>query len=68
MKLNRGAFPQHLNKAVKKQKVVPEGSPAPNKTDRPLTRSEEVSPRLEKGKQVFRGKVRRYKLLEEVSN
>ena len=68
VKLNRGAFPQHLNKAVKKQKVVQEASSSPNKTDSPGMRSEEAPRRLGKGKQVFRGKVRRYKLLEEVSS
>ncbi|KAH7654670.1 Alphaalpha-trehalose-phosphate synthase (UDP-forming) protein [Dioscorea alata] len=57
VKLQRGAFPSHLNKPVKKQKL-PEKSP------------DDLSPTTGKPSRHvnLRAKVRRYKLLEEVSS
>ncbi|XP_008795193.1 uncharacterized protein LOC103711006 [Phoenix dactylifera] len=63
-KIHRGAFSPQLNKPIKKQRSL--DRPAPDATDR--MRSEEISPSSGRGRQVFRGKVRRYKLLEEVSS
>ncbi|XP_039114619.1 heavy metal-associated isoprenylated plant protein 36-like isoform X2 [Dioscorea cayenensis subsp. rotundata] len=57
VKLQRGAFPSHLNKPVKKQRL-PEKSP------------DDLSPTTGKPSRHvnLRAKVRRYKLLEEVSS
>lgn len=67
LKLHRGSFASHLNKPIKKQRLLLNRS-ASDVTER-LRTPEEVSPSsLGKGRQAFRGKVRRYKLLEEVSS
>ncbi|KAG1334615.1 hypothetical protein COCNU_03G007340 [Cocos nucifera] len=63
-KLHRGAFSSQLNKPIKKQRLLDRSTS--DVTDR--IPSEELSPSSGRGRQVFRGKVRRYKLLEEVSS
>ncbi|XP_008812965.1 uncharacterized protein LOC103723726 [Phoenix dactylifera] len=62
LKVHRGAYALHLNKPIKKQRA-PERSPTVE-----IARSAELSPGLGRSKHAFRGKVRRYKLLEEVSS
>ncbi|WOL18514.1 hypothetical protein Cni_G27311 [Canna indica] len=66
VKLNRGAFSAQFNKPVKKPRVLDRS--ASDVTDRIRPSSDELSPRLGRTRRVFRGKVRRYKLLEEVSS
>lgn len=72
LKFQRCNFPSHLNSPIKKQRS-PERSlqkkSIPGCTDESLrrTRSEDIS-NVTRSKQVFRGRVRRYKLLEEVSS
>ncbi|KAH0451514.1 hypothetical protein IEQ34_018813 [Dendrobium chrysotoxum] len=68
LKLARGDFsPQLLNKPVKKQRLGDRRlQPPADSGDRGS--GEELSPGSGRGRQVFRGKVRRYKLLEEFSN
>ncbi|KAJ3673716.1 hypothetical protein LUZ60_005708 [Juncus effusus] len=66
LKLNRGAFSSQQNKPIKKQRLL-------NRSVSDMTdirkRSEEASPNaISKGRNPFRGRVRRYKLLEEVSS
>ncbi|PKU69509.1 uncharacterized protein LOC110101588 isoform X2 [Dendrobium catenatum] len=68
LKLARGAFsPQLLNKPVKKQRLGDRRLQPPSDSgDRGS--GEELSPGSGRGRQVFRGKARRYKLLEEFSS
>ncbi|KAL0909060.1 hypothetical protein M5K25_023582 [Dendrobium thyrsiflorum] len=68
LKLARGAFsPQLLNKPVKKQRLGDRRlQPPADSGDRGS--GEELSPGSGRGRQVFRGKARRYKLLEEFSS
>ncbi|KAF3326480.1 hypothetical protein FCM35_KLT08110 [Carex littledalei] len=63
IKLQQRTFSSHLNNPIKKQRLL--NRSVSDMTDR--MRREEVSPST-KGKQQFRGRVRRYKLLEEVSS
>ncbi|XP_020255278.1 uncharacterized protein LOC109832262 [Asparagus officinalis] len=65
VKLKRGVFPQYLDEAVKKQKMQ-EIKISQTKNDQSMGK-EEITTSLRGEKQVFRGKVRRYKLLEEVA-
>ncbi|KAL0908621.1 hypothetical protein M5K25_023125 [Dendrobium thyrsiflorum] len=60
-KLQRGAPPLQLSKPVKKQRV-------PATSTEKMTTDQELSPGTGRVRQTFRGKVRRYKLLEEVSS
>ncbi|KAG9450777.1 hypothetical protein H6P81_010742 [Aristolochia fimbriata] len=66
VKLLRGEFPLSLSNPIKKQRS-PERSKLSAAAAVQRTRSDDVSS-IVKSKQVFRGKVRRYKLLEEVSS
>ncbi|XP_010939733.1 uncharacterized protein [Elaeis guineensis] len=64
VKLHRGAYALHLSKPIKKPRV-----PERSSTDViDIARPAGLSPGLGKTKHAFRGKVRRYKLLEEVSS
>ncbi|WOL03802.1 hypothetical protein Cni_G12522 [Canna indica] len=63
VKLHRSVFPSQPNKPIKRPKLLDRS--ASDVTDR--IRSDELSPRLGRARQVVRGKVRRYKLLEEFS-
>ncbi|KAG1366580.1 hypothetical protein COCNU_13G003700 [Cocos nucifera] len=65
VKLHRAAYALHLNKPIKKQRA-PERSSSTDVIE--IARSAEPSPGLGRTKHAFRGKVRRYKLLEEVSS
>ncbi|KAJ4732983.1 zinc ion-binding protein [Rhynchospora pubera] len=66
VKLHQRTFSSQLNNPIKKQKLL-NRSVSDMTSDR--MRTEEVSPStISKGKYPFRGKVRRYKLLEEVSS
>eukprot|EP00262_Sarcandra_glabra_P011886 TRINITY_DN2941_c2_g1_i1.p1 TRINITY_DN2941_c2_g1~~TRINITY_DN2941_c2_g1_i1.p1 ORF type:complete len:174 (+),score=8.94 TRINITY_DN2941_c2_g1_i1:126-647(+) len=73
LKLQRGSFPLHLNNPIKKQrspeKLVHKRSVS-GCTDELIkpTKSEDMTNVVRSSRQVFRGKVRRYKLLEEVSS
>ncbi|RWW44698.1 hypothetical protein BHE74_00049519 [Ensete ventricosum] len=65
-KVHRQASPSQLNKPIKKLRLLLHQS-ASDITDR--LRSEELSPGFGRGRQVAKGKIRRYnKLLEEVSS
>ncbi|KAJ3702583.1 hypothetical protein LUZ61_006288 [Rhynchospora tenuis] len=65
VKLHQRTFSSQLNNPIKKQKLL--NRSVSDMTDK--MRTEEVSPStISKGKHPFRGKVRRYKLLEEVSS
>ncbi|KAI0494800.1 hypothetical protein KFK09_024943 [Dendrobium nobile] len=63
-KLQRGAPPLQLSKPVKKQRVPERAATSSEK----MTTEQELSPGTGRVRQTFRGKVRRYKLLEEVSS
>ncbi|RWR89976.1 myb-like protein H isoform X1 [Cinnamomum micranthum f. kanehirae] len=70
LKLQRCSFPLHLNSPIKKQRSPERSTQKKNNiSDESLrrTRSEDISI-VTRQKQVSRGKVRRYKLLEEVSS
>lgn len=70
LKLQRCSFPLHLNNPIKKQRSPERSTQKKNNiSDESLrrTRSEDIS-NVTRQKQVSRGKVRRYKLLEEVSS
>ncbi|XP_020244666.1 uncharacterized protein LOC109822821 isoform X2 [Asparagus officinalis] len=64
MGVSRGSFSSNLNKPIKKQRVPQRSLSDVNER----MRSKEISPGLGRSRQAFRGKVRRYKLLEEVSS
>ncbi|XP_020585128.1 uncharacterized protein LOC110027855 [Phalaenopsis equestris] len=64
-KLQRGASPLQLSKPVKKQRVPERGTTA---SAEKMRTDQELSPGAGRVRQTFRGKVRRYKLLEEVSS
>lgn len=64
--LHRGDYASHLiNKPIKKQRA-PERSSADAMIQ--IARPADLSPGLGRTRHAFRGKVRRYKLLEEVSS
>ena len=63
VKVHRQASPSQLSKPIKKLRLLLHRS-ASDITDR--MRSEELSPSFGRGRQVAKGKIRRYKLLEEV--
>ncbi|THU49569.1 hypothetical protein C4D60_Mb06t10920 [Musa balbisiana] len=65
VKVHRQASPSQLSKPIKKLRLLLHRS-ASDITDR--MRSEELSPSFGRGRQVAKGKIRRYKLLEEVSS
>lgn len=69
LKLQRCNFPLHLNSPIKKQRSPERSVQKKNISEESLrrTRSEDIS-NVTRSKQVSRGKVRRYKLLEEVSS
>lgn len=65
IKLHQRTFSSHLNNPIKKERLL--NRSVSDMTDR--VRTAEVLPStISKGKQQFRGRVRRYKLLEEVSS
>ncbi|XP_074557997.1 uncharacterized protein LOC141813864 [Curcuma longa] len=64
-KLHRVPFTSQLDNPVKKPRML--NRSASDVTDR-VRSPREISPKLGKARQVFKGKVRRYKLLEEVSS
>ncbi|XP_058096985.1 uncharacterized protein LOC131242404 [Magnolia sinica] len=73
MKLQRSSFSLHVNSPIKKQRSPDRSLQKKNLTGCTeesfrRTRSEDISNVRTRSKQVFRGKVRRYKLLEEVSS
>ncbi|KAG6484886.1 uncharacterized protein LOC122007952 [Zingiber officinale] len=65
-KLHRVPFTSQLDNPVKKPRMLDRS--ASDVTDHRVRSPREISPKLGKARQVFKGKVRRYKLLEEVSS
>lgn len=65
VKLHRLHFSSQFDNPIKKPRIL--NRSASDVTD-PIRSTGEISPRLSKARQVFKAKVRRYKLLEEVSS